>query len=121
MLLEEYLKKIQNKENINEVIGVMAALTAGMLAVTALDAFKDFMSKAARQCFALQGTDRSKCMIKMRIEGTRKLVMDLEKRKTLCRKARKPEKCMMQMDKKINKQKEKLKMYADQFKVITMK
>ena len=120
MLLEEYLQEIQNEENTNE-IAIMTAVTIGMLTVSAFDAFKDFMSKAARQCFALQGSDRSKCMIKMRMEGTKRLIAELEKKKSLCGKTRNAGKCIIKMTEKINKQKEKLKMYMQQFNVITGK
>lgn len=122
MLLEEYLQKIQNEEPINEVgyQAAMIGLTAGMLAVSAFDAFKSFMTKSGRQCFGLDGRDKSICMTKMRIEGTRKLVAELQKRKTMCSKARNPRKCMEQMDKKIVKQQEKLEMYNNQMKALTM-
>ena len=118
MLLDEYLEKFQKEENTNE-IAVMTALTVGMLTVSVFDAFKDFMSKAARQCFALKGSDRSKCMIKMRMEGTKRLIAGLEKKKSLCSKTRNAEKCIIKMTEKINKQKEKLQMYMQQFNVVS--
>lgn len=122
MLLEEYLQKIQNEEPVNEIgyQAAMVGLTAGMLAVSAFDAFKSFMTKAGRQCFGLDGKDKSICMTKMRIEGTRKLMAELEKRKTICAKARNPKKCVDQMNKKIMKQKERLDMYNTQMKALRM-
>ncbi len=95
MLLESYLKYLQEEEETLQefiIIPVIALLVRAYL--------KHF-SKAAKSCIGHNTYSKSICILEYRIKATRKIQSDLKKLQSKCVQTKNPEKCIINIAKKI--------------------
>lgn len=90
--------------------GVLGAVVAAIAAKAAYRAAQLILSKAQRACRKYTGNERQKCIAKYKKQAAQKKVQVLQSYKSKCSKAKDPEKCITNLNKKI----EKAKKEADQ-------
>jgi len=90
------------------VVILGGTLLAALVLTVSFKAYKQFLSKAARQCRNQKGRDKNVCMEKFRRISMKKRVELLEAGKQTCKFSKNPAKCTFKIDKKINKIKLKL-------------
>lgn len=105
------------QENISEV-PIMLAISATSISMMAYRFYKDYMTKAARECGTLQGRDKNLCMLKYRINALETKKSKLEKGLRKCKEAKNPEKCEEKVKKDIKKTEERLKKVKKQFDML---
>jgi len=95
--------------------GIGAIVLASLLVYAAWKTYQRYFTKAARSCKGISGKERTKCIIKYKLEGRRKQYTDLVASKHACSKSKSPIKCQRVMEekskavyRKINKLREKL-------------
>jgi hypothetical protein len=95
--------------------GIGALVVASLLVYAAWKTYQRFLSPAARACKNLKNKEKTKCIIKFKIQARRKQYMDLVAAKHACDKSKIPIKCrrvveekIKSIQKKIDKLREKL-------------
>lgn len=125
-ILEEYLIYLNEKEEllseipgggalkgaaaIGTATGMGAALPYIMGAASIFSAFniafqlyKNYFSKAARQCKDLPGKEKALCMLRAKAKAKEMQLNALKKAKTKCTKTKDPQKCAQKFDQKMSK------------------
>jgi Tfp pilus assembly protein PilE len=91
------------------VVGsVQVAVVVAAVAVLAYQAYKRFLSKAARSCKGKSGLDKTNCMVKYKKQAQAAKVKTLQSGMSKCAKTKDPAKCKTQLQGKISKEKAKM-------------
>ena len=98
-----------NKDTKQEIATAYLAIGATSLLMNAYKIYKEYLTKAARQCNTMTGRDKSLCMTKYRLDATKAQMERLRKDLSKCKEAKYPQKCE-------NKLKEKIKSLQDKHK-----
>ena len=94
-----------------EQAGIAGMLTATLLAYTGFalgKIWKQYLSKAARECKGLVGLEKKSCMIKFKRQAVKKQLSAASSGKSKCAKTKDPVVCKRKLDGKIRKLKAKL-------------
>lgn len=91
-----------SKKEIKQEVGTaFLAISATSLLMNAYKIYKEYLSKAARQCNTMTGRDKSLCMTKYRLDATKAQMEKLRKDMSKCKEAKYPEKCEDKLKEKI--------------------
>lgn len=101
----------QDKKEIKqEVAGTTyLAISATFLLMNAYRIYKEYLTKAARQCGTMTGRDKSLCMTKYKLDATKAQMEKLRKDLSKCKEAKNPDKCEEKLKEKIKKLQDKHK------------
>lgn len=94
-----------------EAAGVAGMLTATLLAYTGYalgTIWKQYLSKAARECKGFTGLEKKSCMVKFKKQAVKKQLTAVSSGKSKCAKTKDPVVCKRKLDLKIRKLKAKL-------------
>lgn len=118
-LLNKYKRKLielkrkrvsEGVEPTNEIVGVMAASAILAGAITSgMKIYRNYLSKAARQCSGFSGEQKQACMRKNEIRAISAQIATISRNKSLCSKADNPLKCKNKLDNQIYKLKLKIR------------
>ena len=107
------------KQNYQQEIGPgLMAISATSLLMAAYRMYKDYLSKAARSCDTMEGRDKTLCMTKYKMEGTRAQMEKLRKSLSKCQEAKYPQKCQERLQEKISKLRDKYKKLEKKFNMV---
>ena len=85
------------------------ALLSALLLFAAYKTYQRFFSRAAKACKGKSGADKTNCMLQFKIKALEAQVADLNAAKRGCNVSRRPVKCNVVLEKKIQKIKQKIK------------
>lgn len=96
--------------------GTLAALSAASLILSATKLYKDYFTKAARQCSDLTPKEKSMCMIRSKMLAKNVQLQSLKSAAQKCKKAKNPKECAEKISGKMQKIAAEVKYLADRFK-----
>jgi hypothetical protein len=82
------------------VIGAVSIFSAFNMA---FNLYKQYFTKAARQCKDLPGKEKAVCMLRAKAQGKQAQLNALKQAKTKCLKSKDPQKCAKKFDEKMSK------------------
>lgn len=112
------MTKQNNNQNYQQEIGAILAISAGSLLMTAYKTYKEYLTKSARKCDTFTGRDKTLCMTKFKMEGTRAQMEKLRKSLSKCQEAKYPQKCQEKLQEKISKLQKKHKELEKKFNMV---
>ena len=106
--LDKHLQKIQE---IEPVTMALAGTTFGAVNILlmAIRTYKDYFTKAARQCSGLPPKEKAICMLRAKMYATNVELQTLKGNLNKCNKSRDPQKCRLKVENKIKSTLFKLK------------
>lgn len=107
-----------NNDDVNEATPIMMAFSATSVLMMAYRFYKEYMTKASRECGSLQGRDKNLCMLKFELDALEAKKSELERGLKDCEKTRDPKKCESKINKELRKTENKLKKIKKQFDMI---
>ncbi|MFW6242532.1 MAG: hypothetical protein ACOC2W_00065 [bacterium] len=107
----------KNHENLNES-SIMLAFAATNTLMLAYRLYKEFLTKAAKECKQYIGRDKSLCMAKFELDGLKLKKEHLENGLKDCDKARDPKSCKMKIEKELDKTNKEIEKKEKQFKML---
>ena len=100
--------RFDNSKRLQELFVTPADLVVAALATAAVMAYKRFLSKAARACAGMGGTEKTACMNKFKQDVIKAQINTLQSGLAKCAKTKDPDKCKAKVIKQIAKLKAKL-------------
>ena len=95
MLLDSYLQYIQkNKEPLQEFIVLP-------MIIVLVKVYTRHLSKAAKSCIGHTRHSKTICILEYKLRATQNIQTDLKKLMSKCSQSKKPDKCIIQVSKKI--------------------
>ena len=119
-ILDEYLNTLQEFEPVT-LAAAGVVLGAANLIMMATRTYKDYFTKAARQCTGLPPHERSICILKAKYYATNVQLQTLKGSMSKCTKAKSMEKCKMKMFKKIKEVQTHMKGLVNRMKQLEKK
>jgi len=103
------IEALEKGQKYGEIAGTTstAALAAAIL-YTGYKIYKRFLSSEARICKKYSGAEFDLCVKRIRVKALKAQISELQKSKTHCNHAKKPQKCKAAIDEKIRKLHEKI-------------
>lgn len=98
-------KQLQNQLAKNKIIG--AGILLGLATTVAAGVYKKYFTKAAKACKGSQ--DKRACLNKFKNDAIKEKIKSYEKSKQACSKTKDPAACKAQIQKKIQKEKSRIK------------
>lgn len=115
--LDEYLNNIQEIDPVT-MTGAMMALSAASLIVSATKLYKDYFTKAARQCSDLSPQDKALCLLRSKQLAKNVQLKSLQSSLGKCAKAKDGEKCKTKVSAKIAKLNGEIKFLKQRYDAI---
>lgn len=112
-ILDEYLDKLQEFDPI-----VLAGLSAANLIIASAKLYKQYFTKAARQCSDLQPREKALCMVRGKMLAKNAQLKILSSDMTKCQKVKNPLKCKEKLSGKMQKLSAEIKFLSDRFKEV---
>lgn len=100
-------KAVEDYLNVVQEVNVPIPYVIGG-AMLAYNIYRDNLTKAQRICGNFYGDAKSMCVIQYKLDEAKKLLTKLKSTRTKCTTTKDPSKCMVRMDKKIEKVEAKL-------------
>ena len=115
-LLDFYLDNIQEEQYIEEVSPLLVGLSAASLTVAAFNAYKQYLTKAARTCKNLPPREKGVCMWNFKFQGKKKELQILKGSISKCNKTKDPKQCMLKLKEKAIKISQQVQFIAGRMK-----
>lgn len=109
---------MSKKRNVQEIGPTLMAISATSLLMSAYKLYKEYLTKAARECETMEGRDKTLCMTKYKMEATRAQMEKLRKGLSKCEEAKYPQKCRQKLQQKIEKLQGKYKELQKKFNMV---
>jgi len=100
-ILENYMNKLFNKEEVQEQGGIVALMSITSLVGTALQLYQTFVTKKEGFCDNREGLEKSICLLDIKIEATKVYLGQLKSNINSCSKTNDPDKCKEKIGEKI--------------------
>ena len=93
--LDEHLDRIQQE------VALMIGISAASLLMTAYKTYKDYLTKAARQCSGLPPKEKAICMVRAKMHASNVQLQTVKGSMAKCAKTKDPEKCKIKLGNKV--------------------
>lgn len=117
--LDNYLDQIQELTPTMMAVGM--GLSAASLIVSATKMYKDYFTKAARQCSDLSPNEKSMCLLRSKMLGKNVQLQALKSSMAKCQKTKDSKACAEKLSGKMQKLAAEIKYLGDRFKELKSK
>ena len=117
--LDKHLEQIQQELVVTST--TLAALSAASLVMAATRLYKDYFTKAARQCSDLAPNEKSMCMLRTKMLAKNVMLQKLKSSMAKCKKAKDQKKCEEKLSGKMQKVAAEIKYLGERFKDLKSK
>jgi hypothetical protein len=118
ILVDEYLDHLNYVDEVVPLAAVGIGLSAVSILQHGFKIYKDYFTKAARQCGTLPPEEKALCMLKARITAKNLQLQKLKQNMAKCQKAKNPEKCKEKVSGRMMKISDQIKFFSNRFKEI---
>ncbi len=116
--LKYFLKEDYKNTPLNELVPIMLYFSATSTLMMAYRFYKEYMTRAARECGSLSGRDKNLCMLKFELDGLKAQKNQIEAGLKDCDKAKDPRKCKEKLTRELRKIGPKLDKKQKQFDML---
>jgi len=109
--LDKQLERIQTNE-----VALMIGISAASLLMTAYKTYKDYLTKAARQCSGLPPKEKAICMVRAKMYSKNVQLQTIKGAMGKCSKDKNPEKCKLKLGTKIKELAKEVRATAERLK-----
>lgn len=116
ILIDEYLDHLELLDEVIPLAAVGMGLSAISILQTAFKLYKDYFTKAARECKDLPEKEKAICMLKANMTAKNAQLQKLKQSMAQCQKTKDPEKCKEKISGRMMKISNQVKFLANRFK-----